>query len=151
MRTRIFLALAATALVAYSGTAAADPTCANRADLKLTVKKYHIDLNDKRPVCVEVGEEFEIQIVNPHDGGHDVEQGHVTVQQKTDEKKAVMIIDGKNDSAIKRMTVSVNLASGMTEKDYKVGDEFSFWIRIEGVGTLDPRIRVIGDGSGGAE
>lgn len=148
MRMRNFVVLAAAALLAYSGAVVAQQDCASRPGLKLTVKKYHIDLNDKRPVCVELGGAFVIQIVNPQDGSHEVKGGEVTVQQKVAKDDAVMLISGDNNSPVNKVTVNVKLAEGKTKNDYAIGDEFEFWIKIEGVGTLDPRIRIIPGSSG---
>ena len=72
MKMKVLILIVATALVAYSANVSAQDNCANLPGMKLTITKYSIDLNDKRPVCVRVGGEFKIQIVNPQDGGHEV-------------------------------------------------------------------------------
>ena len=141
MRMKIFLALAATALIAYSGTASAE--CATGADLRLTIRQYHIDLNDNMPICVTVPGTFQIRINNPPGGGHVVHGGDVTVEQKVPSQDAIVLINGVNESPVNMLTVEVKLVEG---KSVNVGDEFEFWIKIVGVGTLDPRIRVIPGG-----
>ena len=123
MRMRNFVVLGAAALLAYSGTVLAQQDCASHPGLKLTIKKYHIDLNDKRPVCVMVGGEFKIQIVNPQDGSDEVKGGEVTLKQKLSKDDSVMIISGKNNTTVNKVTVSVKLADGKTKKDYAHGDE----------------------------
>ena len=143
MKMKVLILIVATALVAYSANVSAQDNCANLPGMKLTITKYSIDLNDKRPVCVRVGGEFKIQIVNPQDGGHEVSGGDVTVEQKIDKDETVMLISGDNKSPVNKVTVNVKLAEGKTDNDYEKGDEFEFWIRIKGVGTLDPRIRII--------
>ena len=149
MRMKIFLALAATALIAYSGNASAD--CASLPGFKLTIKQYHIDLNDRRPVCVEVPGAFVIQIVNPMDGGHTVQDNDVTVQQKVDPDEARVTIAGNSVLVNNKLMLVVTVEEGPQGPPPAEGEEFEFWIKIKGVGMLDPRIRVIPGGGGGSE
>jgi hypothetical protein len=134
------LALAAVAMLACSATVTADPSCANLPGMLLTIKQYSIDLNDNRPVCITVPGEFKITIVNPPGGGHSVTGGDVTVRQKADAEDAAVLIEGDNQSPVNKLTVKVE---GVPGKSISEGDEFEFWIDINNVGKLDPRIRVV--------
>ena len=155
MRMKIFLALAATALIAYSGTASAQADCSNLPGMKLTIKQYSIDLNDRRPVCVyteNLPSKFIIQIVNPQNGGHTVEAGHVTVRQKVEPDDHQVDIKGDNASLSNKLVLLVTVDKGPKWVPIEnEPEEFEFWIKVEGVGTLDPRIRVIPGGGGGSE
>jgi hypothetical protein len=140
MNIKVPLVIVATSLLACSATVTADPSCANLPGLKLTVKKYSIDLNDNRPVCITVPGEFKITINNPPGGDHTVNGGDVTVRQKVEAEDATVLINGANESPVNKLTVEVKLVEGKSFDEY---DEFEFWIDVEGVGILDPRIKVV--------
>ena len=140
MKIKVPLVIVATTFLACSTTVTADPTCANLPGMKLTVKKYSIDLNDNRPVCITVPGEFNITINNPPGGDHTVNGGDVTVRQKVEAEDATVLINGANESPVNKLTVEVKLVEG---KSVDEDDVFEFWIDVAGVGTLDPRIKVV--------
>jgi hypothetical protein len=48
-------------------------------------------------------------------------------------------IRGKNDPDKNQIDVVVTLKTGKVVKE---GDEFKYWIAVDGIGKLDPRVRV---------
>jgi hypothetical protein len=119
--------------IAGFGSANAQGACAMMADIKLTVQKYHLDLNDRQPICVTVPGEFTIKIHNPLGSGVTVGSGDVVAEAKPGTS---ITIDGDNASPINKLKIQVD---GTADPD----DEFEFWIRVEGVGELDPTVRVV--------
>jgi hypothetical protein len=110
------------------------PDCPPLAGLKLTVGEYHISLNDNRPICVELPGSFTIKIVSPPGLGFPISSGDVTVEGKGG---GDVTIDGDNEEApINKLKVVVD---GTADED----DIFEFWIRVAGVGELDPKVRVV--------
>ena len=123
-----------------SSTVVADHhNCANLPGMKLTIKEYHIDLNDNRPVCVTVPGTFKITIHNPNGSGVTVNLGDVTVGQKDDSANPAdpdVEINGDNLLEVDKLTV-------VLEGEADPGDDLEFWISIAGVGKLDPKVRII--------
>jgi hypothetical protein len=136
MNTVLRLVVASAVTLLYATSAYADHHCANLPGLKLTVKKYHLELNDKRPICVTVPGEFKITIHNPPGSGVSVGSEDVSVRQKDDSDEPDVKIFGDNKSPTNKVAVSVEGAAGD-------GDEFEFWIIVKGVGKLDPKVKVI--------
>ena len=132
--SRLVAASAVTSL--FTACAHANHHCANLPGLKLTVKEYHLDLNDNRPICVTVPGEFKITIHNPPGSGVSVGSGEASVGQKDDSDEPDVVIFGDNTSPTNKISVYL-------QGDAKVDDEFEFWINVEGVGMLDPKVRVI--------
>jgi hypothetical protein len=129
--------MAAGALSLLIGTNAhANHHCANLPGLKLTVKEYHLDLNDNRPICVTIPGEFSITIHNPPGSGVSVGSGDVTAGQKDVSGEPDVEISGDNSSPSNKLTIKI-------EGDAEDGDEFEFWIEVDGVGYLDPKVKVI--------
>lgn len=126
----IFLALA---LIASQSACAQAPECPPPNELQLTVGQYQLNLNEKKPICVTVPGTFKIKIINPPNSDVNIGVGEVTVEAKS---SAGLSIEGSNDAPVNKVTVEVE---GTAEK----GDEFSFLIRVEGVGVLDPKVRVV--------
>ena len=145
MIRRILLASAVLVLSIFAAPAHADPNCAKLTQMTLTVEKYHLDLNDSRPVCITVPGAFKINIKNLPNTGVTVGAGDVTVVQKNDPAEASVIIEGVNGadgSPVNKVAVEVRPVAG---KNVETDDEFEFWIHVEGVGKLDPRIKVVGN------
>jgi len=134
--------LVGAALALSIATAQAQNQCAEMVQLKLTVDKYHLDLNDKRPICVLLGGTFTIKIHNPPSSDIEVGVGHVHVEHKVDNNEPRVLIWGSNDDEEDpaRLSVNVTLAP---DKNVAVDEEFEFWIKVDGVGILDPRIKVV--------
>ena len=135
--------LVSAALALSIATAHAQPDCAEMVQLKLTVDKYHLELNDKRPICMTVPGMFKIKIKNVPNSSVTVGDGDVTVVQKDDPAEASVLINGingANGSPVNKVDVEIKLAP---DKNVSYGDEFEFLIHVEGVGTLDPRIKVV--------
>ncbi len=127
---------AAVATLLLPAGAHADHHCANLPGMKLTVKELHIDLNDNRPVCTTVPGEFKITIHNPPGSGISVGSGDVTAKQKDDSPDPAVTIDGDNVSPTNKLTIKV-------EGDASPGDIYEFWIFVEGVGVLDPKVEIV--------
>jgi hypothetical protein len=125
---------AAVTLVALqSACAAPPPDCPNGGELKLTVGLYELSLNEKKPICVTVPGEFKIKIHNPQSSGVSVGAGDATVGGKS---TGGITINGSNDAPVNKITVVLNGTADL-------GDEFEFWINVEGVGKLDPKVKVV--------
>jgi len=129
----ILLFLGTATLACAVSTSAQTPDCPPLNNLKLTVDEYHLSLNDKRPICVTLPGTFKITIHQPGNATVAIGAGDVTVRAK---ESTGLTIDGSNDAPINKVTVNV-------DGDADADDIFAFWIEVEGVGTLDPRVRVI--------
>lgn len=123
----------ALALIALQSACAQPPECPPPNELRLIVGQYQLNLNEKKPICVTVPGTFKIRIINPPNSDVNIGVGEVTVEAKSG---AGLSITGSNAAAVKKVTVVV---AGSAEK----GDEFSFLIRVAGVGVLDPKVRVV--------
>ncbi|NQV86904.1 MAG: hypothetical protein HQ492_07500 [Woeseiaceae bacterium] len=134
MKKNIILVVFLTAtLGCVAATGAQADGCPNLASLKLTVDQYHLDLNDKRPICVTSPGTFKIVIHQPGNSTVTVGAGDVTVSAK---ETTGVTIDGNNNAPLNKITVNVG-AGGLPD------DEFAFLIDVKGVGVLDPKVRVI--------
>lgn len=128
---QIFFALASL-IVAHAANSEA-PDCPPAADLKLHVGQYELKLNNKKPICIKLGGTFKITILNPPGSGATVNSGDVTAVEKTG---VSVSIEGNNISTTNKLAITVD---GTADVD----DIFDFWITVRGVGTLDPKIRVV--------
>ena len=124
------------ALVACSSTVTANEPCPLPTKMNLEVGKYHLALEAKDPICITVPGEFKITIENPSYSGIEVGLNQVTIKQKGDSENPPVTISGSNDEAVNKILVEV---TGTAEP----GEIYEFWIKVDGVGLLDPRIRII--------
>ena len=140
MKNRIIAASTIAAALMLASPATAEHHCAHLPDLMLIVKRNELRLNDNRPVCVTVPGKFVIKIHNPPGSGHDVGPGDATARGKLDgtEPPPSATMAGNNSDNEALLAVDVSGSAN-------IGDEFKFWISVEGVGTLDPTVRVIGN------
>jgi hypothetical protein len=101
----------------------------------LTVKTYHLDLNEKIPVNVQLPlpANFKIKINDPENL---VTLNSVWVEEKDLSYNPVVSIKGANDSITNELTVTV---SGTAQED----QVFEYFIVVDGVGLLDPKIKII--------
>lgn len=132
-RVTILLFWGAVTFGCAASTSAQMPVCPPLNNLKLTIDEYHLSLNDKRPICVTLPGTFKITIHQPGNSTVTVGAGDVTVKAK---ESTGPTIDGNNNAPINKLTVNVG---GEADPD----DVFAFWIEVKGVGTLDPKVRVI--------
>lgn len=130
LATAVFSALL---LLAMQSACAQTPECPPPNELRLTVGQYQLSLDEKKPICVTVPGTFKIKIFNPPNSGVEIGSGDVTVEAKS---SAGLSIEGSNDAPVNKITVEVG---GSAEK----GDEFGFLITVEGIGVLDPKVRVV--------
>ena len=134
MYRTFFSALFTIAILLTTATACAQaPVCPPPDKLNLKVGQYSLDLQDKRPICVVLGGSFTLNIKTT--SGVSVGLDDVKVKQK---EGASVKISGRNNVDKKYVVVKVE----------KVGDEpvdplDDFWIEVNGVGTLDPIVRVV--------
>ncbi len=135
MNYRLITGIIVTTLGCMSTASAQD--CADVAALRLIVDKYHLRLNDKRPICITVPGKFKIKIKQPAGASVTVNAGDVTVTEKTG---SALDIEGDNAAVANKVRVEVDGPA-------LVEEEFDFWIKVEGVGELDPRVRVIDNDS----
>ena len=105
------------------------PDCAGPGVI-LKVMKYHLSLDDVRPICVAPGDTFTIMIINPSGS---VQRGHVTVTEK---ENAGLPIRGSNEQTVNKLRVEVS-------PEAQVDAWYQFLIDVEGVGVLDPTVKVI--------
>ena len=140
MKIRFWAAMSFAGSIALACPAAALADCPNVLNMRLSVDKYRLVLNDKRPICVTVPGEFRIRIHTPPGSDVIVGKGDVTARGKHDEEQIPPSATMKGDNNVnsKFLVVKVN---GMAEID----QEFDLWIHVAGVGTLDPTVRVIGN------
>jgi hypothetical protein len=130
----LFTVAIVTACACASSNAQA-PECPKAGGLKLTVGNYHLDLNEHKPICVTAPGIFKIKIKTQANSDIVVEKGDATVEQKA---CSGISISGNNADAADKITVVIN---GNAEENY----ECEFLIDIKNLGTLDPKVRVIGD------
>ena len=129
----ILLLLGIVTLGCAASTSAQAPLCPPLNNLKLNVDEYHLSLNDKRPICITSPGTFKITIQQPGNSTVAIGPGDVTVMAK---EGSGLTIEGNNNAPVNKVTVNV---SGNSNP----GDIFAFWIHVDGVGTLDPKVRVI--------
>ena len=100
----------------------------------LTVKTYHLDLNQKVPVDIKLPlpANFKIKIIDPENL---VTLNSVWVEEKDLSYNPVVSIKGANDSVTNELTVTV---SGTAQHD----QVFEYFIAVDGVGLLDPKVRI---------
>lgn len=131
--TAIFALMTVVTACSVHPTNARAEACPPPNALILRVGKYEMDLQDKRPICVTVPGTFAIKIVNPAGSGISIDPGDVTVKEK---QGINVTIEGSNSGTTNKLDVVI---SGTADID----DEFDFLIAVEGVGILDPKVRVV--------
>lgn len=128
--------LAGSLSLACSSTVVANnlDDCADVPKMKLTLGEYHIDLNDKKAVCVPVNTTFTIQVKKQ--GQYVIQKGWVTVEKKKDSKGPSATVTGNNsaDASELKVTIGGTVSEGTT---------VSFLIKIKDLGELDPKIKII--------
>jgi hypothetical protein len=130
----ILLFLATATLGCAASTNAQTSECAKQTDLKLTVDENQLSLNDKKPICITVPGTFKIVIHQPGNATVTIGAGDVTVSAKA---STGLTISGNNNAPVNKITVTV-------DGEADIDDEFGFWINVDGVGKLDPKVRVVG-------
>ena len=142
MKKKLYLAVLAIALSVLATPSQAQE-CARARSLLLTVYTYHLDLNDRMPVCVTLSDidngtaEFRIRI---QDRDHLVFLGSVKIEAKNSED-AKINISGINDKEFNEIIVKVSLVNDSIRP--ALDEEYEYFIQVDGVGILDPRIRII--------
>ena len=142
MNTKATSILVPTAVILLLSSVSAHADCANLPGMRLTAKQNHLSLNDNAPICVTLKEDgtidfmFKITIANPVQ----VSADEVRVRQKDTSSDPQVTITGANVSPSNKVTVHVQ---GTGE----LGDEFGFLIEVDGVGLLDPTVRVVDSGT----
>ncbi len=121
------------ALISIQSACALPPDCPAPDRLILHVAKYELGFNEKKPVCVTTSDNFKIKIVGPGSRPAGIAAGDVVVEGK---KCDGLTITGNNSANKNKITVEVD---GNAAINY----ECEFLIRVEGVGILDPKVRVV--------
>lgn len=119
---------------ACASTNAQPPDCPPKGQSILTIGQYHLDFNEKKPICVTVPGSFTITIHNNQNPSVPISEGSVTIAAKSSDG---LVIDGKNGVDINKIEVEL---SGDLEPGI---DVYDFWIRVDGLGVLDPKVRVV--------
>jgi hypothetical protein len=135
MKNRLFASLMIVALLGASGGALAQD-CVKAVPLpKLRIGEGLLDFNDhkgaRKPICVVIGGSFDIKIKTV--GGYSVGIGAIQVRAKS---ASGPTIEGTNDPVVNKVTVTVDGTAS-------TGDEFGFIIEVDGVGILDPMVRIV--------
>jgi hypothetical protein len=130
----MLLFLGSATLGCAASTNASPNDCAKMTTLRLTVDEYRLSLNNKKPICVAVPGTFKIVIRQPANSTVTIGAGDVTVTAKA---STGLTINGSNTAPVNKVTVTV-------DGDADIDDEFGFWINVNGVGKLDPKVRVVG-------
>tara|TARA_R110002096_G_scaffold29497_1_gene88688 strand:+ start:2611 stop:3123 length:513 start_codon:yes stop_codon:yes gene_type:complete len=127
-------ALVATTLIFTASVAqASSHQCAKLKHMKLKIDEYHLVLDSRKPICTKIPNTFIINIHNPLNSDHVIEKGDVSVMQK---EGSPLIISGSNDD--ERLELKVQVSGNAN-----VGANAKFLIKVEGVGVLDPKVRVV--------
>ena len=108
--------------------------CADPYYTVLELDYYHISVTGTDPFCVTVPGKFGIKIDKP--SYLSIPAGAVTVQQKAG---APIMIDGANPSWNPNIVVV-----DVTGTSPPIGTEVEFFIKVAGIGELDPRVKVVG-------
>ena len=113
--------------------------------LKLTVAEYHLSINNKKPICIAMGIPVNVKIHIPGNSDIVLEKGDVTAEQKYG---APFKISGDNSIEADTLKLSIEAFDTDPGDDSECGDETEdecgkFWIKVKGVGELDPRVRVV--------
>ena len=127
------------ALLLSAAGAQADDHCADVPNIRLTAAQNHLWLNsNNKPVCVSpdadgmIDHTFVIKIMNPVE----VSAGDVTVIHKGDDEDPAVTITGDNSQPANKVTIRI-------EGEADVDDIFDYLIDVDGIGVLDPRVRVV--------
>lgn len=129
----ILLFLGTVTLGCAASTSAQTLRCPPLTNLVLSVGEYHLSLNDKRPICVTSPGTFQIMINEIGNPEEPITMGAATVEAKASNG---VTIKGNNGAAVGKITVDVGPGG---EPDQII----SFWIKVDKVGILDPKVRVI--------
>lgn len=141
------LMFAATAAYAGNHNEKCPPLVGNGANVvKLEVDEYHLSLNVKKPICIVMDESVEIEIKVPNNSPITIEAGDVTAVQK--EGSPFKITGVNKPGSEMYLTLSISEFETDPGDESLCGDGSDdecgqFWIKVKGVGELDPRARVI--------
>lgn len=121
-------------------------TSGNNA-LKLTIDEYHLSLNNKKPICIPMGGSVNVRIHQPGNSTVVIEQGDVTAAQKDGAPFIISGINADDEYLTLTATPFPNGGGDETSCDDGTDDECAkFWIKVKGVGELDPKVRVVDGG-----
>jgi len=147
----LVLAVAIGAAPAVSADVQCPPT-SGFFGLKITAKDNHLSLGsvgnsyNNRPICAALDQPIKIRIHNPSSSNFQVDAGDVTVVQKAESH---VIISGSNDDDVKYLEITVSEPDGGLDPtklgtcDDDTDDCAGFDIIVAGLGTLDPKVRVV--------
>ena len=107
-------------------TAMAQDDCPPRPTLKIDF--HTLDFSETRPICVRPNGTFRIKL--KAQGDYVLDHSKITV--------------GAKEGSIPVQKVSINGNDVMKVKvgSFPSGTEHGYWIEVEGVGVLDPRVRI---------
>lgn len=134
MNAKLVPAVLALAIGLFGAMAnAGAENCRPAIENMLVVQKYHLALTKKEPICTKVPGQFTIVINNPPGSGVEVEAGHVSADSKSSSGPT---ITGSNSADKNYLVVTVSGAAALNQI-------LHFNINVEGVGLLDPTVRVV--------
>jgi hypothetical protein len=122
----IRVALGCIGIFGLSTLAVAQNECPARPTLKIDV--HTLDFSEQKPICVQPNGTFRIKL-KPQ-GDYVIDPAKISV--------------GAKQGSIPVQKVSINGNNVMKVKvgNFQSGTEHGYWIRVDDVGILDPRVRI---------
>jgi len=106
---------------------------------KLWIGKHHISLSKTEKICIRQGDRIKIKVKFRSDLPDEI-KNDIANRLGADEK-ANSIIDVLEDQHVYNAANQVYKIK--IDPNVNIGDEGAFWIKVDGVGALDPRVKII--------
>ena len=142
LNSKAILIVAAIAALGTSANSLANhhlTGCNGSALPKLWIGKHHISLSQTKMICIRQGDRIRIKVkfIN---GLPDAIKNDIANHLGADEKanSNIDIIEGQHVYDATNEVYEIKV-----DPNVNVGDEGAFWIKVDGVGTLDPRVKII--------
>jgi hypothetical protein len=121
------LLIAGLALLAFGEVDAQG--CPNQDNIMLKVDYHTLDFNEKAPICVRPGETFKFKLIAL--GNYPLEPDDISIEPKNGGTFTIVSVNSANFMFVRVEDVTPS------------PDPLGFEIRVDGVGCLDPRVRII--------
>jgi hypothetical protein len=138
--TKAILIFSATAALGISCSSLADNgDCNGGANPRLMVGTHHLSLNKIKKLCIHPGGVIKIKL-DFKNALPDAVKNDIANLLHADEKEGsgidIVAEDHSYDADDRIWTIQV-------DPDAEVGAEGEFWIEVDGIGILDPRVKII--------
>jgi hypothetical protein len=138
MKKNVVVILTGALILTAASTVSANDHCVAAVPLpQLWVDTGRLEFKDfnntHKPICVHAGGTFQIWVRQPGNPDHEVEIDDIEVTPKDSDGPD---ISGSNDEAWNIVTVTV-------ESTAVLGETYGYFIKVKGVGILDPRVQII--------